>query len=86
MTLDFAQVFNNTICCLGLQYYYFYMRITLLSPQKRLQKQIAKGEQSSMVLKPDCPSKIYRRYSSPKILQMHCLESGNLDVLKAEDL
>lgn len=29
MTLDFAQVFNNTICCLGLQYYYFYMRITL---------------------------------------------------------
>lgn len=43
MTLDFAQVFNNTICSLGLQYYYFYMRITLLSPQKMLQK-TAKGE------------------------------------------
>lgn len=37
-----------------------------------------------MVLKPDCPSKIYRKYSSPKISQIHCLESGNLDVLKAE--
>lgn len=24
MTLDFAQVFNNTICCLGLHYYYFH--------------------------------------------------------------
>jgi len=36
MTLDFAQVFNNTICRLGLQRYYFYMRITLLASQTRL--------------------------------------------------
>lgn len=39
-----------------------------------------------MVLKPDCPSKIYRRHSSSKISQMYCLDSVNIDVLKAEGL